>query len=62
VEFVNIFNRTFLPTPTGGNYTTPIGKSTDGRNINGYGSFGNLRNAGAFTGQRSGQFIARFSF
>lgn len=62
VEFTNIFNRTYLPNPVLGNYTTPVGFSTDGRNIGGFGTFNNLRNAGAFTGQRSGMFIARFSF
>jgi hypothetical protein len=65
VEFTNIFNRKFVPTPQGPNlnYTTPLGLSPDGRNISGFGSFSNLRNAGAFGNtQRSGQFIARFSF
>jgi hypothetical protein len=68
VEFTNIFNRKFVPTPSGLNSTTtnastPLGLSPDGRNISGFGSFGNLRNAGAFgSTQRSGQFIARLSF
>jgi hypothetical protein len=69
VEFQNIFNRQFAPllptVPTGtlGNFTTPVSLSPDGRNIAGFGTFGNLRNASAFgPAQRSGQFIARFTF
>ncbi|MEI9814217.1 MAG: carboxypeptidase regulatory-like domain-containing protein [Acidobacteriota bacterium] len=75
VEFTNIFNRTFLPNPYAGvalatnpgNPSTPIGVSSDGRYVSGFGTFGNLRNAGAFNvagnpAQRQGTFIARFSF
>jgi len=74
MEFTNIFNRSFLPVPVVG--FNPAGASStlhvtsDGRYIGGFGTFGNLRNAGALGGgsvglgggQRSGQLIARFSF
>jgi hypothetical protein len=63
VEFQNIFNRKFVPNPVLGNFTAPVIVTSDGRNISGFGTFGNLRNAGAFgSSQRSGQLVARFSF
>ena len=68
VEFQNVLNRTFLPGPAGlGVFgVSPLNpvytKSADGRYTSGLGTFGNLRAAGALGAQRSGQFIARFSF
>ena len=64
VEFQNIFNRRFLPTPQGSalNFTTVPVPTADGRYTSGFGTFGNLRNSGQFGQPRSGQFIARFSF
>jgi hypothetical protein len=65
VEFQNVFNRLRLPTTpqiAGLNFNAAPTLSSDGRYTAGFGTFGNLRNAGAFGPQRSGQFIARFSF
>ena len=72
MEFQNIFNRKFLPTPQLGfspvNAGATLQRSADGRLINGFGSFGNLRVSGTLagpglgSGQRAGQLIARFSF
>jgi hypothetical protein len=76
MEFLNVFNRAYLPNPVITTFS-PVGaastlqQSADGRYIGGFGTFGNLRNAGAYAGayavgqgggQRSGQLIARFSF
>ncbi|MEO8096907.1 MAG: TonB-dependent receptor [Acidobacteriota bacterium] len=62
VEFVNIFNRKFVPTPSIPATSTAPGLSADGRYISGFGTFGNLRNANSLGAARSGQFIARLSF
>lgn len=73
VEFQNIFNRLFLPAPNlggAGSVTTPVQRVNNDPNgsiLSGFGTFGNLNNAGAYNvagqpSQRSGQFIARFSF
>lgn len=66
VEFQNIFNRLFLPAPNlggGGSVNTPVLRDANGNILSGFGTFGNLNNAGAYGNtQRSGQFIARFSF
>jgi hypothetical protein len=62
IEFTNIFNRMTAPNPTLGNFSTPIGLSADGRNISGFGAFGNLRAAGTLGVPRAGQFIARITF
>ena len=61
VEFQNVFNRRFLPSPTLGNFTTAPTVS-NGANIAGFGTFGNLSTSGAFGTPRSGQFIGRLSF
>ena len=67
VEFQNIFNRKFVPTPTLGNVATaptPVLGSTPSANAftAGFGTFGNQAVAGTYGTPRSGQFIARFSF
>jgi hypothetical protein len=74
MEFLNVFNRTYLPSPllnfSPVNAASTLQVTPDGRYINGFGTFGNLRNSGALSGyavglgggQRSGQLIARFSF
>jgi hypothetical protein len=63
MEFQNVFNRTYLPAPQiNANFTTPQYSLDGGRYISGFGTFGNLRNAGALGQPRSGQFVARFSF
>jgi hypothetical protein len=76
MEFLNVFNRAYLPNPlittfSPVNAASTLQVTSDGRYINGFGTFGNLRNAGAYAGaysvglgggQRSGQLIARFSF
>jgi hypothetical protein len=65
VEFQNIFNRQYLPVPGLGGATgasTPVTYGPLGI-TSGFGTFGNLNTANAYGGvQRSGQFIARFSF
>jgi hypothetical protein len=64
IEFQNIFNRTALPSPSLG--FSPVNPTyqtaSDGRYISGFGTFGNLRNAGTLGAPRSGQLVARFSF
>ncbi|MCU1339042.1 MAG: hypothetical protein JWO19_4623 [Bryobacterales bacterium] len=78
MEFANIFNRIFLPSPlptaavplSPVNASATLQRSANGNYIGGFGTFGNLSNAGALAGgsvglgggQRSGQLIARFSF
>ena len=73
MEFSNVFNRAFLPSPlittfSPVNAASTLQQSADGRYIGGFGTFGNLRNSGALagaglgSGQRAGQLIARFSF
>jgi hypothetical protein len=79
MEFLNVFNRAYLPNPlptatvnySPVNASSTLQLSSDGRYIGGFGTFGNLRNAGAYAGayavglgggQRTGQLIARFSF
>ena len=72
MEFANIFNRTYLPSPALGfspvNTASTLQKSVDGRYIGGFGTFNNLRNSGALAGaglgssQRAGQLIARITF
>jgi len=62
VEFQNVFNRRFLPSPTLGNFATAPTSNALGNFIAGYGTFGNLSNSGSFGTPRSGQFIGRFTF
>jgi hypothetical protein len=63
VEFQNILNRTFLPAPViAGQNFTGAPTLSGGRYTGGFGTFGNLQTNGAYTGQRSGQFIGRFTF
>jgi len=75
LEFLNIFNRAFLPPPLISTYS-PINASatlqqaSNGNYIGGFGTFGNLSNSGALAGyplglgggQRTGQLIGRFTF
>ena len=63
VEFQNVLNRKFLPSPQVANLNFATAPTVSGgRNIAGFGTFGNLGTAGVFPNPRSGQFIARFSF
>ena len=67
VEFQNIFNRKFVPTPTLGNVATApapvLGSSATATAFtSGFGTFGNQSVAAVYGTPRSGQFIARFSF
>ena len=74
MEFTNIFNRSFLPAPSVGFVpvnTASTLQTAGGRYIAGFGTFGNLRNAGALAGggnlglgtsQRTGQLVVRISF
>lgn len=74
MEFLNVFNRSFLPSPMMGfspiNAAATLQKASNGNYIGGFGTFGNLSNSGALAGgsvglgggQRTGQLIARFSF
>lgn len=74
LEFLNIFNRAFLPPPiisfSPVNTAATLQKAANGNYINGFGTFGNLGNSGALAGyplglgggQRTGQLIARFTF
>jgi hypothetical protein len=75
LEFLNIFNRAFLPAPqittfSPVNASATLQKSGNGNYIGGFGTFGNLSNSGALSGyalglgggQRTGQLIARFTF
>ncbi len=68
VEFQNVFNRRFLGNPYGGNaanpgnFTTAPTTNAAGSYIAGFGTFGNLSNAGSYGTPRSGQFIGRFTF
>jgi hypothetical protein len=58
-EFTNVFNRTFLSTPTRANSNTPIG-TTNGVNTSGYGYIATVGGAG--TSPRTGQIVGRFTF
>ena len=75
LEFLNIFNRAFLPAPLITTYSpvnasATLQKASNGNYIGGFGTFGNLGNSGALSGyalglgggQRTGQLIARFTF
>lgn len=75
LEFLNIFNRAFLPAPlistfSPVNAAATLQKAANGNYIGGFGTFGNLSNSGALSGyalglgggQRTGQLIARFTF
>jgi hypothetical protein len=60
-EFFNVFNRTFLPTPSLSGY---VSRSTPGNGGGGTGAFGNINvvnNLGS-TAYRTGQLVARFEF
>jgi hypothetical protein len=58
-EFTNVFNRTFLNSPTSTNaLATPTTNQTTGQTTAG---FGYINNANT-TGQRQGQMVARFTF
>jgi hypothetical protein len=62
MEFQNVFNRRFLPAPQLGNFLTAPTVNAQGHYVAGFGTFGNLSNAGAFGTPRSGQFVGRFTF
>jgi hypothetical protein len=63
VEFQNVFNRLLLPaSPTLGAFNAAPTKQADGRYTQGFGTFGNLRGAGAFGAERSGVFVGRLTF
>ena len=74
MEFVNIFNRSFLPAPSLAfspvNTASTLQKASNGNYIAGFGTFGNLAVSGALAGgglglgggQRSGQLVGRFTF
>ena len=58
-EYFNVFNRTYLPTPSASNPVatatfTPAGVPTGG--------FGYITNANGISGSRNGQLVARFQF
>jgi hypothetical protein len=54
-EFFNIFNRTFLPQPSSGNFETPVATANSG--------FGRVNVGGlGTTTYRTGQIVARFTF
>ena len=54
-EFFNIFNRTYLPQPSSGNFETPVTTSNSG--------FGRVNVGGlGTTTYRTGQIVARFTF
>lgn len=58
MEFTNIFNRSFLPVPVVGfnpaDASSTLQVTSDGRYIGGFGTFGNLTNAGALGGGKVG--------
>jgi hypothetical protein len=59
-EFQNIFNRTFLSTPSLANPLLPIGVNSGGIYTSGYGSIATLNGAG--TQPRQGTIVVRFQF
>jgi hypothetical protein len=63
-EFQNIFNRTFLATPSVSNPALPVGTTNSGGNIINASGFGSIVTVGTGQGSqpRSGQMIARFTF
>ena len=62
-EFFNVFNRTFLSSPSLANPVSAIGTTNSGGNVinsSGYGTIATLNGAG--TTPRSGQLVTRFTF
>jgi hypothetical protein len=63
VEFQNVFNRTRLPQPTGGNFSAAPTTFTSGANTGLYnGGFGTILPTGGTAGFRTGTFIGRITF
>jgi hypothetical protein len=63
-EFQNIFNRTFLATPSVANPALPVGTTNSGGNVINSSGFGSIVTVGTGQGSqpRSGQMIAKFTF
>ena len=58
-EYFNVFNRTYLPTPSASN---PVATATFNNAGVPTGGFGYITNSNGIGGQRNGQLVARFQF
>jgi hypothetical protein len=63
VEFTNVFNRTRLPQPAGGNFTAAPTVFTSGANVGLYsGGFGTINPTNGTAGARAGTLVGRITF